>query len=57
MTNPIPTLEADAKAEFVQGEALLAPAVTSIKAMFASRANDVVLIAIVLLAVFVGHTI
>ena len=57
MTNPIPTLEADAKAEFVHGEALLAPAVTSIKAMFASRANDAVLIAIVLLAVFVGHAI
>ena len=57
MTNPITTIETDAKAEFVQGEALLAPAVTSIKAMFASRANDVVLIAIVLLAVFVGHAI
>ena len=57
MTNPIPTLEADAKADFAHGEALLAPAVTSIKAMFASRANDAVLIAIVLLAVFVGHAI
>ena len=57
MTNPIPTLEAAANAELIKGEALLAPAVTSIKAMFASRANDVVLIAIVLLAVFVGHTI
>ena len=57
MENPIPAIEADAKAELIHGEALLAPAVADIKAMFANRLNDVVLIALVLASVWVGHVL
>jgi len=49
--------EADTKAALIHGEAILAPAVADINALIANRVGDVLVGALVLLAVYIGHVL
>lgn len=57
MTDILQAAETTAKADLTAAEAYVAPAVSDIKALVANRAGDVLVATIVLLAVYIGHTL
>lgn len=55
MNDPIPAIAADAKADVLKAEALIAPAATDFKALIATRAGDLLIAVIALGGVVIGH--
>ncbi|MDE1914758.1 MAG: hypothetical protein KGJ57_17335 [Sphingomonadales bacterium] len=57
MLNLTPLIEEQAQAELAKVEAAAAPVVADFKALLATRAGDLLIAALVLAGVFIGHAL
>ena len=57
MSDPLAPIAADAKAELVHAEALLAPAVTNFKTLLSNRLDDAFIAVLAVGFILLGHAI